>query len=363
MPAHHTRTRSSAVFSLFMGLAALNSPSLASNELIEEPAPAIEPAQKRFADPTNAALMYARAWLLIPEDTFKAVADANPDRKPDWVPDEALAKKLIDAQSGITTIVRAAKLQNADFGLEYSKGIGALMPHLGRLRGSARILAADSRRLHAKGDTPAAVERLIALFALSRHTSGDGVLISSLVSAAIHGLAASNTERLLASGALTIEQRDAILAEMRRVNQNDPFGVQLAVLGERQWTEGWIRTNFSGDGGAKKLMGQFGGMLPDNADAQTAKNSKIVEAFSAAQLKADLDRMVKFYNEAHRLIPEPDAAERLIALEERAKKGEFGTLATVFAPALSKSKASDAKATRERNALIEKLTAYAPARK
>ncbi len=347
-----------------MGLAAIGSPSIASNALIDQPAaPALDAAQKRFADPTNAALMYARAWLLIPEDTFRAVADANPDRKPDWVPDADLAKKLVDAQAGITTIVRAAKLQNADFGLEYSQGVGALLPHLGRLRGSARILAADARRLHAAGDTSAAVERVVALFALSRHSAGDGVMISSLVSAAIHALAASNTERLLASGALTIEHRDAILAEMRRVNPNDPFGVQLAVLGERQWTEGWIRNNFSGEGGAKKLMSQLGGMLPDSGDAQTAKNSKIVEAYTAAQLKADLDRMVKFYDEAHRLIPEPDAAERLAALEERAKKGEFGTLARVFAPALSKSKATDAKATSERKALIEKLTAYAPAKK
>lgn len=365
MPAHLNRARSTTTFALFIGLASLGSPSLASHVRLDQPAPAaaIEPAQHRFADPTNAALMYARAWLLISEDTFKAVADANPDRKPDWVPDQQLSKKLIDAQSGITTIVRAAKLQHADFGLEYSQGIGALMPHLGRLRGSARIMVADARRLDAAGDTPAAVERLIALFSLSRHTAGDGVLISSLVSAAIHALAASNTERLLASGSLTIEHRDAILAEIRRANQNDPFGVRLAVLGERQWTEGWIRTNFSGDGGAKKLMTQLGGMLPDTGDAQTAKNSKIVEAYTAAQLKADLDRMVKFYDEAHRLIPEPDAAERLVALEDRAKKGEFGTLARVFAPALSKSKATDAKAVSERKALVEKLAAYSPAKK
>lgn len=369
MTAHPTRTRSSAAFVLLLGLASLGSPSRANHVLADQPAPptapgpAIEPAPQRFADPTNAALLYARAWLLIPEDTFKAVADANPDRNPDWVPDEALAKKLIDARGGIATMLRAAKLKDADFGLEYSQGIGAMMPHLAKMRGSARIVAADARRLHAAGDTPAAVERLISLFALSRHAAGDGVLISSLVSAAIHGLAVTNTERLLASASLTIEQRDAILSEMRRTNQKDPFGVHFAVLGERQWTEGWIRSNFSDDDGARKLIANLGGMLPDNVDPQTAQHTKVIAAYNQAQLKADLDRLVRFYDQAHQRIAEPDAVQRLSDLEAQAKAGEFGMLARVFGPALSKSKASEVKAAAERTALMDKLAAYTPGKK
>lgn len=320
------------------------------------------PAEGRFVDPTNAALLYARAWLLIPEETFKAVGEANPDRNPDWTPDAELSQKLVDAQSGVGTFLRAAKLDTADFGMEYSQGIGAMLPHLAKLRASARLLAADVRRLQAAGDTQGATDRVVAMFAMSRHCGRDGVLISSLVCVAMHALTANTTNWLLKTGSLTGAQRDAILAEMKKFNAADPFGIRNAVLGERQWTAVWIRNNFSGPDGAKKLIKELSGMEADANDAATQSNQLKIAAFNQAQLSLDLDRMVKFYDEAYRIYPELNAVELYDKLDTRVKAGEFGVIATVFAPAFGKSRQSDIRASAERTQLMNALTTYVPAK-
>ncbi len=82
-------------------------------------------------DPTNAALVYSRAWQLLPDDLAKR--EINLD-DPTWVPNTELAQLLVARQSFIQCTLRAAAIENADWGIEYSQGLNALLPHLGKLR-------------------------------------------------------------------------------------------------------------------------------------------------------------------------------------------------------------------------------------
>ncbi len=159
--------------------------------------PPVKSTDPEFKGPTNAAILYYRAFMFMNEETSKKVSDAISQTDPNWIPDAEVCKLLADNDNAIYTFIRGSKLEIADFGVEYSAGIGALLPHPGKLRAGARLLAVDARPLAHEGKPDEAAERVAAIFNMSRHTTQERLLISSLVSIAIHSLGCVQAEYLI----------------------------------------------------------------------------------------------------------------------------------------------------------------------
>jgi polyhydroxyalkanoate synthesis regulator phasin len=136
-------------------------------------------------DPDNAALLYYQAFLLMAQSDDRAMGDlvasvANGAA----APDEKVRDYVNKCRTAIDYAVTASSLEKCDWGLAYSRGFSAVLPHLGQGRSLARVILADAQILNVDGNYRQALERCLTVYKLAGHF-GDSVLVSVLVSAAI----------------------------------------------------------------------------------------------------------------------------------------------------------------------------------
>ncbi len=136
-------------------------------------------------DPDNAALLYYQAFLLMAQTDDRAVTDAVANvANGTAAPDDKVREYVGKCRNAIDYAVTASNLQHCDWGLVYSRGFSALLPHLGQARSLARLILAEARILNVDGDYRQALERCLAMYKLAGQLE-DNVLISILVAAAI----------------------------------------------------------------------------------------------------------------------------------------------------------------------------------
>ncbi len=136
-------------------------------------------------DPDNAALLYYQAFLLVAQTDDRAMTDLVANvANGTAAPDEKVRDYVNKCRTAIDYAVTASSLEKCDWGLAYSRGFSAVLPHLGQGRSLARLVLADARILAADGNYRQALERCLTVYKLAGHF-GDSVLISVLVSAAI----------------------------------------------------------------------------------------------------------------------------------------------------------------------------------
>jgi len=298
----------------------------------------------------NAALLYYRYFELLDDelaDSVKAFAADNGGwDNHDWIPNEELAEQLAAADS-IRGFLRATTIDNADFGVEVELGVFAILSHLTPMRATARLVAADARRLAAEGDIDAAARRIAALHTAARHTSQDSVVISSLVGMAIAKLACGETQHLAESGQLSTESRDLLLDAINAYDNNDPFSARQSITNERDIFLAWIRVTFA-DATGQELLDAFATIAGPQGHSGLAE-------LTAEQLAADMDRTLDYYDTALRVWPNPDAVAQLHDLEKVVQAGGFGATAVVIAPSLEKVRENQTRAqemiVKTRNAL------------
>lgn len=319
--------------------------------LAAQPKPAPETGLP--ADPQNAALLYYRAWIMVAPDAVQVVSDEHKS-DPDWRPSEKLTQALNDNQGVVAILMRAARLSSADFGVSYSDGFSALLPHLSKMRASARFLSADSRRAFVAGDLDGAADRTAALFGMASHLTGERLLISPLVAIAIHSLACSQTEFLVNSGKLTGQGRQTLLDAMARLQGDDPFGVRSGIMGER----GFIRTWLAGEA-AKPNAGKALAALLDGQQGQSPAARQIA-AMSDQQLQQQAAGIERAYDQILAAWTAPEPQKELDAIQTAANEGKYGVLAQVTLPALGKAYASHAKAVQAHRKTLDVLKAYQP---
>ncbi len=317
--------------------------------------PSVASPDPAFSDPTNAALLYYRAFMFILPDKMPSVVNAVASDDPNWRPDAELTKTLKDSDNAIFTFIRASKMDSADFGIEYSQGIGALLPHLGKMREGARLLAADAHRAVAEGKPDEAAERVAAMFGLSRHCVQDRLLISSLVSVAIHFLACQQVEYLINSGQMTAAGKKQLAAAMDRFNTPDPWGVKNSIRGERHWVVVWIRGQLAQPDGLKTFTSQVLPLLDDKPDSE---DIKAIQAMDAAGVSAELDKADAYYTAAISSFDQPEGEQRLKDLGDRVASGEFGIIGKHTLPAMSRAYSSNAKAMTRQTETRNKLANF-----
>ncbi len=260
--------------------------------------------------------------------------------------------------SGVNQLIAASKMTKCDFELPYENGINVLMPHLGMMRKSARLLRLDARRLTIEGKPDEAAERIAAVYRMAGHLKSDDILISTLVSVAIAGIGNSESQELIKSGKLTATGRENILKAVDSLGTVDPYGFKGALRGERRITVGWVRARYTGPEAGKHMVEEIQkdwGLVPGSREElnQIAKMDE-------KELSKGLDQLDGYHELIASLWDLPDAPERLEVIGSRIKDGGFGPLSTFMAPALSKACSASQKAFAELAATTKALKEYVP---
>lgn len=135
-------------------------------------------------DPDNAALLYYQGFLTLAQleemewDHISNVARGKAE------PDDKTREYISKCAGAIQLAEAAAKIPTCHWGIQYSKGLDALMPQMPQTRRLTFVLLCDARISAADGDYKAVLERCLLLKTLARHV-GDDTVISYLVSIAV----------------------------------------------------------------------------------------------------------------------------------------------------------------------------------
>lgn len=336
---------------------------------------ALQPAGMKLPpelkDPTNAALRHYRAWGVTTTETLKAFGELWESEKeltPGWKPSEKLVTNLTALNDYVNLAFRAAQLRTADWGIEYSDGWQAILPHLGKLREEARVLEMQARVLLATGtgeERVRGVRMLAALFRLPAHLTGDQTLISVLVAEAIASRAADVALALAEQGVLTAAERTVVAASVRELGDPSKPGADLFGLSRCIKMEQWMAASLFDKSGpdagkhAAEVAKQFQAMSDPKIGAAADTLSGKIAKLDESGLKADVKRHAEFYAAVVAIIAAgaPDAVAQMKDLETRVANGEFGLTLQATVPQFSRCVESDAKVHGKLVELIKRLEA------
>ncbi|MEM1183430.1 MAG: hypothetical protein AAGI53_00310 [Planctomycetota bacterium] len=298
---------------------------------------------------TNAALRYWRAWIFLDESEHATLVEDGLDGfgAHGWAPSPELQRLIDDNTDLLTRLERASQIPGCDFGVEYGAGLEALMPHLGPLRLSARLLGADARVRLDKGQAEAATNRLAGAIRATEHMTHDRVLLSSLVAFRTFEPIDDLVRYGLRNEVFDAEQRRVLRDAYARFRRFDPFNIESCLMGERDISVPYLRRVLSGPEGAARLVEVT--HIPSVAVLQ--------ELVDEGRLRAELEQLDAFYDSALAAWRSNDRRDALGRLDDRVNDGVFGELAKFFAPAsLSNVAARDEEMTRRLDETIEMLS-------
>jgi len=201
-----------------------------------------------------------------------------------------------------------------------------------------RVLSYDAKRRLELGDRAGAIERASAIYRVAGHSSNDGVLISSLVGIAIASLGNGTVNAILDAGPISQKEATALLDAIDGLQAYDALGVRKSILGEKEIFLNWFE-EFMLDP-SKNIFQKMSEL-----------NSLVGAEFPAMRMVAlgregiinDVARAKTFYDEALDVWDASDAVERLKELEGRVGTGDFGLVAKVMAPSLTRSRESESR--------------------
>ncbi|GJQ30922.1 MAG: hypothetical protein HBSAPP03_28060 [Phycisphaerae bacterium] len=294
------------------------------------------------ADPSNAALVYWRVWALESPTLADKIKEQY-DGQRGVAPDSELATLLREPETRgtIHQLLAASRLAECDFGIVYSDGFMALLPHLSKFRASVRLLGADAALASAEGRHDDAAERIAAIYRMSRQLSGDRVLISSLVSAACISVGHTRVRDMAAKSQLTREQAIAIDAELARFDLHDPFGMRASAAAEGGVAVAWIERTYTGpDAGAR-----LADTILDPEVVSDVGVTPIIRAMNEDSLHASLGDVRRYYDACLAVYDptNPASADALESLATDLKAGKFGPLPQAIAPSMVRVLQSDRK--------------------
>lgn len=315
-------------------------------------------------DPANAALLLYKVWL---DPAFQPLREPCAEQlratDPGWRPDAALSKLLSQEQGLIAQLLRASEAPECDFGIEWSQGIGALLPHLGYLRNSARILACDARRCISERKFDDAAGRVAAIYRLSAHCANDGVLISALVSLAMATLADQQVDVLMQTTSVTVTGKEVLLEAAVKLSRPDPYGVKRGIAGERYWTCDWLRGLLTGPESQRaKVLNWIVPMVAEagkeGVDSPSVTAAEALKKMTDDMIIGQLNLAGKYFDDVLEVWDREDAPERIKAIESRLESGDYGLVATILVPAVGRAIANDAKGRAQHEALVERLRSH-----
>jgi hypothetical protein len=299
----------------------------------------------------NPALEYWRLWETSSGfhssiGTKQNVADES------WKPDEEMTKQLVNEQAVITGLMEAANASSADWGIRVDQGIGALLPHLGKLRASSRVLRVDARRLVVANDPVGAMERVAAILRMRRHVENDAVIISALVGQAITLFGIDEATLIIKANPENKEVRAIAIKALKDLPTVDPFGVRQSVVNERTFFVGWLRTTFA----SSEWKAGVQSLFPADAGAAEQPMVNLILAMDQAALLQQLEQFDAAYGRMIEAWDSPNAEQALESVSADLVAGKFGLVAQVMAPALVKTRKQNQDAEERVRTFRELLT-------
>jgi len=302
----------------------------------------------------NAALRYWRGMAMMTpelEETINAV-EFDLLVAPDWTPDDELREALESqgAQSAIHEFIKGGRLQECDFGKDLEDGIGFLLPHLGGLRVTAKLLLMDGRMKLADGDPEAAAQRFAAAYALAANSAGDEFIVSSLVSVSILTLCNEVVLHEPVLHQLGEEGRKTVGLATWRFEDNDPFHLSRAIEYENLMMTTWLRSTFSEPVSEVQVRAFFEDWFGESESDASVKNFLTI-VNDPDRFEAELARLRLWYVESASALNQPDAVAALEAMNKSigvsGADHPYGIFTEMLAPSVSRAKKSELNAIAE----------------
>jgi hypothetical protein len=139
-------------------------------------------------DPDNAAIIYYQAFLMYEQPNEATSQSLDEFANGKVGPGDDVKRYVQSCRSVINYALMAAERKQCNWGVIYSKGFSASLPHLAQCRRLSKLLIADARLLAAEGDYRQAIGRCLSVKKMAHHV-GDETVISFLVSVAIDATA------------------------------------------------------------------------------------------------------------------------------------------------------------------------------
>ena len=315
-----------------------------------------KPSPAAISESSNPALGYWRAWSMTDAVRREALTSVAPTslKEP---PQEKAVNAAADLAEVADMLIRASRKPDADWGVEYTRGVAALLPELGLIRFSTRLLRTTAAAaLHdPKPDVRRAGECTVATLRMARHAAAPKLLIASLVSAAVASAACEDASNLAALNRLDQNSRDEILVELRALQAPDALKFRAAITGGERDLLRWMTDAVQSERADPK-----GVMLALGALTSAKNAAPLSKVLSTEALASDLKKQTLLFDALADAWPVGDGAARLEAIEKRAAAGEFGIFANAFGPAVSRAKASELKALATIAQTIKTLESYTP---
>lgn len=278
-------------------------------------------------------------------------AEESPAGKPAALePGAELAVALAGLDGYFDDVERASRVPVCDFQIRYEDGYAVLMTHLGPLRGIARLMVVDARRLALAGDSEAAAERLAAMLRMGRHITGDRTLISSLVSIAITGLVMEEGIWLLEQSRGNAAVRELLVSGVQRFPKDDPYNAEGALRVEQDMVEALAR-QFNGPNAGREFLEALS--FPLSGETEAIANE--VRGMDGAAFKRESERAVDAFDLILEAWRGDDPQAALGEIERACVEGQHGIVAQLVVPSLSKAQASVARAEAELRAFKDRV--------
>ncbi|MEW6357210.1 MAG: hypothetical protein AB1696_12850 [Planctomycetota bacterium] len=172
-------------------------------------------AMQRYEDDRRAKLQLRDPWSFICEELNAGTVPVAEARKPEIRPICEKNKRAVTEY-----LRKGASMTRCDFGLDYSRGLLMLLPHLAKTRQLARNAIAYGKLLEAERMPRQAVEVYCDVLTMGHHVAQDRLLVSALVGCDIAGTASAALRQLLAHD----PPADACQAALARLSaMPDPY--------------------------------------------------------------------------------------------------------------------------------------------
>ncbi len=283
----------------------------------------------------NAAGAYLRAWDSLPFSELRALGAAAAEVSDLKALTPERRELLSRHSSYIDVLIAASATPDCDWGVAFEQGWEVLLPHLGQMRQTARILRADAVRCVSEGSMIAAVERVRAMLRVSVHAAENAVLISTLVGIAIAAQATDTAQVLLDSGKMTPAQARILLAGFREVPRRDFYSAAAAVENERRVTLRWLPEKCGGEDAGMDFARLLGGLQIDGIDLFSPTHRLNEQQFMEHLARAD-----RYYQMLSDAWLRDDGGARLEELELELREFQHGLVAMSMAPSMGRARRS-----------------------
>lgn len=262
---------------------------------------------------TTTAPNAADSW----NDFFEHIQDLDipAGEQSSWGPTEqAKYEKLLPL---INQARSNAQIKQCDWGLDHSKGMDLLLPHLKSLRQASLLIQFSIQADVVSGNVAAAIEGMDSILGISQQTHADKTVIGSLVSYSAFSMTKDVMPIVDSIGDPT--QLEAFQQTVHDLDPFDPFGLRAGIDFERDSMIQWFETP------------GFKGIEPSSFGSDVDASSWDMDA-EIQDYDLAMDRAVEIFS-----MEDEDAAT--LAMKEwqaTIESGAYGEMSKALCPALGK---------------------------